>query len=289
VNGQGGSLIEVSIKAEPLLHLGPFEFTNSMVGALLASAVLLAAAWYFSRRAALVPGRMQSLIELPVEWMANIVSASTSRWRGYVSLIVALFLMILVANWIGLLPGVGTVGVHAVEEGHEVFIPFVRPASADLNFTLGLALVAFAVFVFWGVRVNGVLGYLKELVGEPRYMAPLMFPIHLISELSRLISLSMRLFGNVFAGEVLLATMLAITTAAIFTIPLAFFVPGVFLGLEAIFGFVQALVFALLAMTYITMAIAEHETHDDDHGAHDERPFSEAPHEVASIEPEGIG
>jgi len=289
VEGQGGSLIEVSIKAEPLLHIGPFEFTNSMVGALLASAVLLAAAWYFSRRAALVPGRMQSLIELPVEWMADIVSASTSRWRGYVSLVVALFLMILVANWIGLLPGVGTVGVHSMEGGHEVFIPFVRPASADLNFTLGLALVAFAVFVFWGVRVNGVTGYLKELVGEPRYMAPLMFPIHLISELSRLISLSMRLFGNVFAGEVLLATMLAITTAAIFTIPLAFFVPGVFLGLEAIFGFVQALVFALLAMTYITMAIAEHETHDDDHGAHDERPFSEAPHEVASIEPEGIG
>ena len=289
MEGQGGSLIEVSIKAEPLLHIGPFEFTNSMVGALLASAVLLAAAWYFSRRAALVPGRMQSLIELPVEWMADIVSASTSRWRGYVSLVVALFLMILVANWIGLLPGVGTVGVHSMEGGHEVFIPFVRPASADLNFTLGLALVAFAVFVYWGVRVNGVTGYLKELVGEPRYMAPLMFPIHLISELSRLISLSMRLFGNVFAGEVLLATMLAITTAAIFTIPLAFFVPGVFLGLEAIFGFVQALVFALLAMTYITMAIAEHEAHDDEHGAHDERPFSEAPHEVASIEPEGIG
>jgi F-type H+-transporting ATPase subunit a len=132
-----------------------------------------------------------------------------------------------------------------------------------------LAIVAFVVFVAWGVRVNGVKGYLLELVGEPRYMAPLMFPIHLISELSRLVSLSMRLFGNVFAGEVLLGTMLALTTAAAFILPLAFFVPAVFLGLELLFGAVQALVFALLAMTYITMAIAEHE------GGHGEEPGSE--------------
>ena len=89
-------------------------------------------------------------------------------------------------------------------------------------------------------------------------MAPLMFPIHLISELSRLVSLSMRLFGNVFAGEVLIATMLALTTAALFVLPLAFFVPAIFLGLELLFGAVQALVFALLTMTYITMAIDEH-------------------------------
>ena len=98
-------------------------------------------------------------------------------------------------------------------------------------------------------------------------MAPLMFPIHLISELSRLVSLSMRLFGNVFAGEVLIATMLALTTATLFVLPLAFFVPAVFLGLELLFGAVQALVFALLTMTYITMAIAEQQ---GDHGAEHE-------------------
>ena len=66
------------------------------------------------------------------------------------------------------------------------------------------------MFIYWGIRANGAKGYLLELIGEPRYMAPLMFPINLISELSRLISLSMRLFGNVFAGEVLLATMIAL-------------------------------------------------------------------------------
>jgi F-type H+-transporting ATPase subunit a len=251
-------LIHVVIKGEKLVTIGGFEVTNSMVGAVLASLILLAAAWYVTRRSSLIPHRLQSLLELPIEWVAGIVEGSTSRWRGYVALVIGLFLMILVSNWLGLLPGVGTVGLNVTEEGHTVLVPFVRPAAADLNFTLGLAIITFVVFVWWGVRVNGPLGYLKELVGEPRYMAPLMLPIHLISELSRLVSLSMRLFGNVFAGEVLLATMLALTTAAIVVLPLAFFVPGIFLGLELLFGFVQAMVFALLTMTYITLAIDEH-------------------------------
>ncbi|HET9878914.1 MAG TPA: F0F1 ATP synthase subunit A [Candidatus Limnocylindria bacterium] len=262
---EGESLIHVAIKAEELFQLGPLHVTNSMVGALLASVVLLAGAWWFARRNQLVPTRVQSLLELPIELMAGIISASTSRWRSYAALILGFFLIILVANWIGLLPGVGTIGIaHVDETGHEAVIPLVRPASADLNFTLGLAIVSFVMFVFWGIRANGAGGYLKELLGQPLYMAPLMFPINLISEFSRLISLSMRLFGNVFAGEVLLATMIAL-------VPIL--VPAAFLGLELIFGFVQALVFALLAMTYISTAIAEHHSaghdsdHDTDHGA----------------------
>src|SRR5688500_2727556 len=256
---EGESLIHVAINAEELFRIGPLSFTNSMVGALLASVLLGIAAWYITRRSSLVPGRLQSALELPVELMTGIISASSSRWRGYASLILSFFLMILVANWIGLLPGVGTIGItHVDEAGHEAVIPLIRPASADLNFTLGLAIVAFVMFVYWGIKANGGVGYLKELVGEPRYMAPLMFPINLISELSRLISLSMRLFGNVFAGEVLLATMIALAPILI---------PAVFLGLEILFGFVQALVFALLAMTYIATAIAEH--HTGDHGEAD--------------------
>jgi F-type H+-transporting ATPase subunit a len=258
---EGESLIHVAIEAETLFKIGPLSFTNSMVGALLATLVLLLAAWYITRRSSLVPGRLQSALELPVELMSGIVAGSSSRWRGYVALVLGFFLMILVANWIGLLPGVGTIGITHVEDGHEAMVPLVRPASADLNFTLGLAIVAFVMFVYWGVRANGPGGYLKELMGEPLYMAPLMLPINLISELSRLISLSMRLFGNVFAGEVLLATMIALAPIL---------VPAVFLGLEALFGFVQALVFALLAMTYIGTAIAEHHSgggHGDDRGA----------------------
>jgi F-type H+-transporting ATPase subunit a len=258
---EGESLIHVAIEAEELFRIGPLSFTNSMIGALLASALLLLAAWYITRRSSTIPGRLQSALELPIELLSGIIAGSSSRWRGYAALVLGFFLMILVANWIGLLPGVGTIGItHVDEAGHEAMIPIVRPASADLNFTLGLAIVAFVMFVYWGIKANGAGGYLKELLGEPLYMAPLMFPINLISEFSRLISLSMRLFGNVFAGEVLLATMIALAPILI---------PAVFLGLEILFGFVQALVFALLAMTYIATAIAEHHSAghgEDDHG-----------------------
>ena len=268
------SLVHVAIAAEELFQIGPFVVTNSMIGVLIATAILLAAAIWVSRNAATVPNRLQSILEFPVEFMANIVrSQSGDRWRAILPIILTIFLLVLLANWVGLLPGVGTIAVNWTDaEGHVAAHPVIRPASADLNFTLALAVIAFVSFVTWGVRANGVGGYLKEtFVANPAYMTPIMTPIHVVSELSRLISLSMRLFGNVFAGEVLLAVMLALTFAV---------VPAIFLGLELVFGFVQALVFALLTMTYITLAMAGHggghdEEHDQPHGDHDDAGLSE--------------
>lgn len=256
----GESLIHVAIKAEPLFHIGPIAVTNSMVGTLIATVVLAGLAWWVSRNHAVVPGRLQSVLEFPVDFMAGIVRGQhATRWRPILTPVLTIFLLVLIANYVGLLPGVGTIGVRVVTDGHESVVPLIRPASADLNFTLALALIAFVLFVAWGVRVNGLRGYLKEtFIANPPYMTPLMTPIHIVSELSRIISLSMRLFGNIFAGEILLAVMLALTFAII---------PTVFLGLELIFGAVQALVFALLALTYITLATAGH---GGDHaGSHD--------------------
>ena len=274
-------MLHVEIKAEPLFQVGPLIVTNSMVGAVLASILVLIAAFVFVRRATLLPSRMQALIEFPIEWTANIVEANGGRhWRSFAPLIVAIFIFVLLANWIGLLPGVGTIGYTEVIEGHEVLVPFVRPASADLNVTLGLALVSFFAFIGLGVRKGGVMAYLKHtFIAEPAYMTPLMTPIHIISELSRLISLSFRLFGNVFAGEVLLATMLFLTTAVVFVYPLAFFVPGIFLSLELVFGFVQALVFAFLTMAYIVLALPEHDEHEEneEHDQHREPTRSSDP------------
>ncbi|MEX1072845.1 MAG: F0F1 ATP synthase subunit A [Chloroflexota bacterium] len=261
-------MVHVEIAAEELFAIGPMIVTNSMVGALLASILLLLAARWFTRRSGIVPSRAQSLIELPIEFLAGVVRGTGGRrWRQFAPLIFAIFLFVLTANWLSLLPGVGTIGLVHEVEGGEIIVPFVRAGAADLNFTLGLALISFVSFIAFGLRANGLRGYLRELlIAEPAYMTPLLTPIHLISELSRVISLSMRLFGNVFAGEVLLATMLALTTASLFTLPLAFAVPGIFIGLELLFGLVQALVFALLSMTYITLAIAEHRQHgSDDH------------------------
>ena len=257
----GESLIHVAIKGETLFHLGPFAVTNSMVGTLIATAVLASLAFWASRNSTVVPGRFQSFLEFPLDFLGGVIKAQhPTRWRAILPPVITIFLLVLVANYVGLLPGVGTIGLHVVEDGHEATAPIIRPASADLNFTLALALIAFVLFVSWGIRANGVRGYLKEtFVANPPYMTPLMTPIHIVSELSRIISLSMRLFGNVFAGEILLAVMLALTFAV---------VPAIFLGLEAIFGAVQALVFALLTLTYITLATAGHGGgHDEAHDA----------------------
>ena len=278
------ALVHVEIAAEAVAQIGSFVITNSMVGALIATAILSVAAIWVSRNASTVPGRVQSILEFPVEFMGGIVrSQAPDRWRAIVPLILTLFLLILIANWVGLLPGVGTIGVEWTDEtGHHVVHPLIRPASADLNFTLGLAIVAFVAFITWGIRANGLRGYLKEtFVANPPYMTPIMTPIHVVSELSRLISLSMRLFGNVFAGEVLLAVMLALTFAV---------VPTLFLGLELVFGFVQALVFALLTMTYITLAMAGHggghdEEHDEPHHDADDVGLSRQYAEAGSARP----
>jgi F-type H+-transporting ATPase subunit a len=200
---EGGSLIHVRIDAEPLFSAGPLTVTNSMVGALVTSLILLLVAWYVTRRSTLVPSRLQTAVEFPIEWIGNIVEGTGgTRWRSFAPLVISIFLFVLFANWLGLLPGVGTIGLFEQEHGEQVLVPFVRSASADLNFTLGLAIVSFFAFIGFGVKANGVKGYVKHtFVANPAYMTPIMTPIHIISELSRLISLSMRLFGNVFAGD----------------------------------------------------------------------------------------
>lgn len=246
----------IETAAEEIFRIGALSVTNSMIGAVLASLLLLGATGLAVRNLRLVPGRLQTALEWPIEWVAGIVSeGGGSRWRSYVALIIGIFLFVLVANWLGLLPGVGTIGlVHVNEAGEYVLVPLIRPASADLNFTLGLAIVSFVAFTAIGIRANGVLRYLRHLlIADPWWLTPIVTPIHVVSELARLISLSMRLFGNVFAGEILIAIMTAL-------IPIA--IPVVFILLELLFGAVQALVFALLTMAYVILAVAEEEGHE---------------------------
>jgi F-type H+-transporting ATPase subunit a len=118
--------------------------------------------------------------------------------------------------------------------------------------TLAMALVAFTTVQFIGVRAHGVGGYLKEMA-TPWFL----FPVHLVSELSRILSLSARLFGNIFGGEVFLIVIF-------FLVPLI--VPVLPLGLEVFFGFIQAVLFSVLTLVYVSMAAAGHGGHDEDHG-----------------------
>ncbi|MEJ7837900.1 MAG: F0F1 ATP synthase subunit A [Thermomicrobiales bacterium] len=151
---------------------------------------------------------------------------------------------------------------HVIIDGveyEEELVPFFRAPTADLNMTLALSLLTFSVVQFAGVSAHGVKGRIKHMADPP-----FLFPIEVISEFSRIISLSARLFGNVFAGEVLLGVMYAMG-AAIKIAVLPFLFPVVFLGLEVMFGTIQALVFGLLTLIYITLAAAGHDDHDEKH------------------------
>jgi len=134
-------------------------------------------------------------------------------------------------------------------------VPILRAANADLNMTLAMALIAVTYVQFIGVRFHGVGGYLKELATPP-----FLFPVHVISELSRILSLSARLFGNIFGGEVFLVVIF-------FLFPLL--VPLIPLGLELFFGFIQAVLFSVLTLVYLSMAAAGHGGHGAEEHHHD--------------------
>ena len=296
--------IHISIAAETLFMVGPVPVTNSMLTMFIVMGLLLIGGAAIARGAKLVPGRWQGLFEVTADFILQLVESTGGRsfGRRLFPLIGGVFIFIAVANYSGVLPGVGTIGFYHTEaseeehteagvpeetetavvesttgaveaeevpeEEHAVLVPLFRAPNADLNMTLGLALVTFTTVQILGIRAHGVGGRIKHMADPP-----FLFPIELVSEFGRIISLSARLFGNVFAGEVLLAVMYALANAVkIAVVPLL--VPVIFIFLELLFGTIQALVFALLTAIYITMAGGEHghdATHDDHaHGALDD-------------------
>ena len=281
--------IHVSLPAETLFHLGPIPVTNSMLVMFLVMGALLIVGSWLARKAQAerIPGRAASIAEMIVEFLVNLVESTAGKriGRRILPLIAGLFIFIIFANFTGLLPGMGTiyikedaakthevtlssnenksaaetVAANAVEEEHKAPVPLFRAPTADLNMTLAMSTLTFIVVQIAGVTAHGVGGRLKHMANPP-----FLFPIEVISEVSRIISLAARLFGNVFAGEVLLAVMYAMAASIkIALIPVLF--PVVFLGLEVLFGTIQALVFALLTLIYIFLAAAGHDDHDEEH------------------------
>ena len=162
-------------------------------------------------------------------------------------LLATIFFFILFANLIQLFPGVGSIGFYMDEHGHEKFVSLLRGMTADLNVTLALALVSLTVIEFMGISHLGFLSYIGKFV---TFNSPLQFAIGIIdlfSELARLVSFSFRLFGNVFAGEVMIAI-------AIFFVP--FFLPVPLVLFEVMVGIIQAAVFALLTLFFVKNAMA---------------------------------
>ncbi len=247
--------IHAVMAPDVLFHIGPFVVTNSMLTAWVVMIFLVGVSLLATRRMSLVPeSRLQNLMELIVEFLLDLAekTAGSQVGRRVFPLVATLFIFILTANWFGILPGVGT--IKLVDPHHpEHAAPLFRAATSDLNMTIAMALIVIVVVQVLGVTMNGLRGYLKEL------STPLLLtPIHLIGELSHVISLSARLFGNIFGGEVLLAVMFALVP---------YFIPVIFMGLEMFFGFIQALIFSVLTIVYISLAASGHGS-EEHAGAH---------------------
>ena len=161
-----------------------------------------------------------------------------------------IFIFILSCNWIGLLPGVDSIGIYKLVQGESELIPFFHSANTDLNITIALALIAFVSIEVSGIFILGIWKYAGKFIN---FSSPLKFfigIIELFSELARLISFSFRLFGNTFAGETLILV-------AVFFVPIL--VPVPLLGFELFVGLIQAFIFAVLTLFFIKLAIAEPE------------------------------
>lgn len=241
--------VHISLRAEEIFHIGNFPVTNTVLLAALAVLLLTVISVSLRRRLALVPGSVQNAVEMVIEGILGIMDSVLIRREKsekYLPLVATIFLFVITSNWLGLLPGVGSLGLR---ENHE-FVPLMRSPASDLNFTLALALITVITVNVLGAAAVGVKAHLSKFFN---FKGPVEFFIgilELISEFARIISFSFRLFGNVFAGEVLLVIVA-------FLVP--FVVPLPFLFLEIFVGFIQAFIFSMLALVFVAIATAEHE------------------------------
>ncbi|HDN80570.1 MAG: ATP synthase F0 subunit A [Chloroflexi bacterium] len=249
----GLELPEISMGAEVIFHIGPLPITNTILTTWLTMALLITVAILIRKRLSLLPDTFQSIVEIIVETLYNLVTgvAGEKLGRKIFPLIATLFIFILTANWMGLLPGFASIYREMEHHGEIIKVPLLRPANSDLNTTLAMALITVILVQVAGIAYRGIKGYLKEFI-TPTMLAPLMAPIHLISELSHILSLSARLFGNIFGGDVVLMVIF-------YMLPVL--APAVFMILESLFGFIQAVIFSVLSLIYFTMAAAEEAEH----------------------------
>lgn len=242
----------ISLAAETIGQMLGVSITNGMLTTWIAMVIVLALSYLGTRRLALVPAKGQLVAEILVGGLHSLfASVMHDRVKQFFPLLATLFLFIVSLNWVGLLPGVGTVGFRELHEGKESFVPLFRAGTADLNTTLALALIAMVVIQIVGFRTLGT-SYVKKFINLSSPIYFFVGILELVSEFSKVISFAFRLFGNIFAGEVLL-TVIAFLVPVIAPIP--------FLGLELFVGVIQALVFSMLTSVFLLSATASHEGH----------------------------
>lgn len=272
---------ESTLFAEPIGHIGSFPVTNSLFTTWIVVIIVLVFSLALKLRIKQIPKGFQNFFEFLIEGAMNLADSVTGDkkiTKKVFPLAFTIFIFVLLSNWLGILP-LGGFGIIEVTEHGKAFIPFIRSGTADINTTLALGLVAVIGSNIFGiisigawkmfnkyVNVKAFGEIIKKVRKEPAILisAPIMFFVgilELVGEFAKIASLSFRLFGNVFAGEVLLMAMSTI---------LAYVLPLPFMGLEIFVGLIQAFIFSLLTLVYFTIAAQDHEEHDEKH-AHEEK------------------
>lgn len=245
--------LHISIAAEQVSSVLGLSISNSMATSVVLNAIILALIVLASRNFKLKGklSRAQLFLETIVEGLYNLVVsiAGSSKARLFFPLVASFFIFIVPSNWSGLLPGAGSIGFNTVHAGEELFVPILRGPTADINTALALSLIAMVMVQYYGFKFLG-LGYLKKFFNFANPLAAFVGILELVSELSKIISFTFRLFGNIFAGEVLISVMT-------FLIPIG--LPMPFYGLEIFVGVIQGLVFMMLSTVFMSNATLAHE------------------------------
>ena len=284
-------LIEIKIQPDVIFYIGPLPVTNTLLCTWISIIVLVALFYAGTRRRDMIPRGMQNLMEWVVELLLGLVEGVSGKEKGkkFFPLVATFFIFILVSNLLDVFPGVDTVGsidITAIQQAHitskpvlgfllfgdlsNKLVPWIRPATSDLNLNFAMALIAVITAQAFGFYTLGPVHHLGKYFNVSTFFRSLvkldfqgMFQgvieffvglIEIISEVARVISLSFRLFGNIFAGSAVLA---------VFAFILPFFADIIFIPLELFVAFVQALVFALLTLVYLEIATTG-ETHGEE-------------------------
>ena len=238
---------EISLKAEEIFHIGRWPVTNALLLSSLAVLVLLVFGFILRRRLSLIPEKLQGLFELFLDSALDLMDSvlgSRHLSEKYLPLVATIFLFILTSNWLGLLPIVGPL---ELEDGTRA-IPLFRAPASDLNFTIVLAIISVFSVNFFGAFALGIKHYLSKFFTLKNPIFSFVGILEFFSEFIKIISFSFRLFGNVFAGEVLLIIVGFLAPH---------FIPLPFLFLEVFVGFIQAFIFSMLTLVFLSMAVRE--------------------------------
>lgn len=238
----------IVLKPETLGFFHGLPITNTLFTSWIVMAFLLVISFIATRKISLVPSGLQNFFEMIIEFgYTTVEDLAGSKSKVIFPIVFTFFLYVLLGNYFGLLPGFGTIGFHT----KEGFIPLLRSINSDLNMTLGLALVSAVATHSLAIKYLGLKDYLKRWVSlNPIFL--FVGLLEIVGEFTKVISLSFRLFGNIFAGEIVIST---ISSMFAFILPLPFYF------LEIIVGFVQAAIFMMLTLVFMVILTEKHESH----------------------------